>query len=386
MLGKRISLESHIFTLVLIMSFVGLLAVYSASSFKAELDHGASDYYLLQNLYRIAAGLVVFVIATRISYKTWLRLSPFVLAICLVALVYLLVATDVAEIRGSKRWLSVWKLRLQPSDLSRIAMILFLSLSLGSRNLRGRREAKGFYLHLALIGLIALLVFKQPDVGSAAILVCIAVAMLFVAGERLRYLASIALIALPALLWFVYRSDGYQKVRIVDFYEAFMGGQVPWQVDQSLIAFGVGRFLGTGIGGSTQKYGFLPDAHTDFVYAIIGEEFGLAGTLFIVILFALLLWTGFRIMSAVSDVRAKLLTFGIVFGIALYAIINAGVVLNLLPTTGIPMPFLSYGGSAMLTNMFGMGVLVNISAQIQEERKRSPLLTRYQMRTLAKRR
>lgn len=375
--------DSSLFLAVLLLLAIGVVMVYSASSFKAQERYNDSHYFLKNHFYKVVIGLVLMLIVAKINYRFWLNLSPVLLFICSCTLIYILVSSNVTEIRGSKRWLNAGFFNFQPSDFARMGLILFLSLSLGHANLDRQKSLKSFALHMGIIACIVVPILCQPDIGSAILIAFIAITILFITGEKLRHLFVLALAAIPFLISFVMR-EGYQKIRILKFLAALKGEHVAWQTQQSLIAFGNGNILGLGLGSSRQKYHFLPDPFTDFIFAIVGEELGLIGTTMVLVLFVILIWSALRIAMRAPDFQGRILGIGITLNIAVYAFTNMGVVVNLLPTTGIPMPFLSYGGSALIVNLFGIGLLLNIAEQSRQESRIYPVGKYYHRRQSAR--
>lgn len=347
---------------VIILLILGVVLVYSASSFKAQESHGDSHHFLKNHLLRVAAGFLLMLLVARTNYRTWLNFAPVLLAAMVVVLIFMLISDNVPVVRGSKRWLMFGSFAFQTSDFARLALILFLSLSLGTTNYITPKSPQSFFFHLGVIACVALPVILQPDIGSALMIIFIALTLLFMAGERVRYLLVLAITSAPFFLLYLLR-HGYQKTRLLKFVQALKGESLDWQPLQSFIALGNGHVLGLGLGSSRQKYHFLPDPFTDFIYAILGEELGLIGTTLVLALFLVIVWSGFRIAKKAPDFQGKLLGLGLTINIAVYAAANMGVVVNLLPTTGVPMPFLSYGGSALLVNLFAVGVLLNIADQ-----------------------
>ncbi|NIR49466.1 putative lipid II flippase FtsW [candidate division KSB1 bacterium] len=364
----RFAFDSTLFIVVIVLLVFGVVMVYSASSFKAQEERGDNHFYLKNHFYKVGIAFLLMLVVAKIKYTFWLKMSPYILFLSFCALIFLLVSPTVEAIRGSRRWIILGPVQFQPSDFARMALVLFLSHSLGRNDFKTKEDDNHFYKMLAVVGLIALPVLLQPDIGTAGLLVLIAVTLIFLSGEKLRHLLLLPLISTPLFLLYLQHSD-YQRQRVLQYIASLKGEELSWQTQQSLIALGNGSFFGLGLGSGRQKYHFLPDPFTDFIYAIIGEEFGVLGTVAILALFAVLIWRGFKIALRALDSKARLLGVGIVLNIAVYVIANAGVVTNLLPTTGIPMPFLSYGGSALLVNLFGVGILLNISAQNRANRR-----------------
>ncbi len=372
MLGKDSKADSTLILAVALLLVMGVVLVYSASSFKAQESFGDGHYFLKNHLYRVILGILLMVIASQVNYRVWLNISPFVLGICCLILVYMLFADSVTAVRGSRRWLTVGFLTFQPSDFARAALILFLSLSLGASKRIAAKSLQSFLFHLGIISCVVLPIALQPDIGSALLTAFLALVLLFVAGERLRHLVMLAMTTAPLVLLYILR-EGYQRVRVMKYLSALRGDGLEWQAKQAFIALGHGGLFGVGLGGSRQKLHFLPDPFTDFIFGIVGEELGLIGTTAVIVLFMILIWSGFRIVRQCDELAGKILAIGLVLNIGIYAAANMAVVVSLLPTTGIPMPFLSYGGSALLVNLFGVGVLLNIADQSHRAHELRPV-------------
>lgn len=264
-------------------------------------------------------------------------------------------------IRGSRRWLLLGPVQFQPSELAKFALIFYLAGNLTKPEVDPENFVDGVLPQLILIGAVVLTVAMEPDLGTALAIAAIALIMLFVAGAKLGHLFFIIFtgaLSAASLLWRV----AYQRGRVESFLETLLGDSEPaWQVRQSLISLGNGGLFGVGLGQSKQKLLFLPDPFTDFIMAIVGEELGLVGTLAVILLFFIVIWRGFHIAHRAPDRAGKLTAIGVTTAIGLYALVNTGVVIHILPTTGIPLPFISYGGSALIMNLIGIGVLLNIS-------------------------
>lgn len=379
---NKFDIHSPILLVVLMLLFTGVVMVYSASSFKAEELYGDSNFFLKAHFYKVLIGLVLMLIVANIPYKFWLKISPALMFLAVCLLLFLIFSPGTVQVRGSKRWLNFGLFQFQPSDFARIALILFLSYSLSLKKSLQSENYHRLLFHLLMTGIIIFPILIQPDVGTALIVSIIALSIIFVSGEKLRYLFGLVAVAVPSTFFFLMQSGGYQWGRIVKYWHSLQGTEIAWQTQQSLIAFGNGHLAGLGLGSGKQKYHFLPDPFTDFIYSIVGEELGLIGAVLILILFCILIWYGFKIATNSSEKQGKLLAFGIIFNIAVYAFTNAGVVLNLLPTTGIPMPFMSYGGSALLTNLFLMGILLNLSSENRKKKRLVPVKNHFQRKVV----
>ncbi|MDZ7301566.1 MAG: putative lipid II flippase FtsW [candidate division KSB1 bacterium] len=365
--------------IVMILLLFSISFVYTASSTRAERLHDDSAFFLKRQLLRVAIALAIMFLIMRVDYHRILRYSPPAYWIALALLVFLLFAPASWVIRGSRRWLMLGPVQFQPSELAKFALIFYLAGNLTKTEIDIENFVDGLLPQLILIGAVVLAVVMEPDMGTALAIAAIAMIMLFVAGARLGHLFLIALggvLSAASLLWRI----AYQRGRVESFIEAMLGDAEPvWQVRQALIGLGDGGLFGVGLGQSKQKLLFLPDPFTDFVLAIVGEELGLIGTLAIILLFFMIIWRGFHIAHHAPDRCGKLTAIGVTTAIGLYALVNAGVVTHILPTTGIPLPFVSYGGSALIMNLFGIGVLLNISQFVKE-----PLRSRAQMVPLAR--
>ena len=361
---SHFKLDYTIFSTVVALLMLGIAMVYSASSFKAAETYEDSRFFLKSHVLKVLIGFVLMLIVARVDYRFWLKVAPVFLVLSFCALVYVVVSPDIEAIRGSKRWLTLGPLQFQPSELARISLVLFLSAMAGRIIFKRSLPERHLGLSLGALAIIIVPILLQPDLGTALLTAAIAMALIFVSGQKLRYLFLLTAASVPAGLMML-MSSGYQKHRITQYLASLRGEEISWQTKQSLIALGNGGFLGLGLGGSKQKFHFLPDPFTDFIYAIVGEELGILGTILVLALFFILIWRGLELATKAPDFAGKLLGIGLTLNIAVYVFANAGVVLNLLPTTGIPMPLMSYGGTALILNLFGIGILLNIASQVR---------------------
>jgi cell division protein FtsW len=293
------------------------------------------------------------VVVMNIDYHRLQRIAPWLLLAAYGALLAVVLPGIGKEVRGARSWSGF--IPIQPSELARFAMVLYLSVFLAKRPNTDSFRKCVLPCFVFILG-AASLVLLQPDLGSAVVIVLIGLVTLYAAGTRLLHLSSIIGFGVAAAVVCMLRNP-YQIARIL----GFLGQGARYQINQSLIALGTGGFLGKGLGGSMQKYLFLPDPHTDFVFSIYGEETGFVGALFLISLFVFLLLRGLKIATNAPDRFGLLLAIGMVASIGVFFAVNIGVVTGLLPTTGLPLPFISYGGSALLVNAVSVGVLLNIS-------------------------
>ncbi len=350
--------------LALSLTAVGVVMVYSSSAILGITRYQDPDHFLVRQLARAALGVAALLLCSRIDLRRLERSAPWLLGFAAALLVAVIVAGRVAN--GASRWLSLGMFSIQPADLARMAAVVFLAWWLKRRPPAEHGLARGVLLPLAIVALLAGLIYLQPNLSSATLLALTGLAMLFLAGARLTHLSvpvGLSLVALAVAL----KTHPYQMVRWRTFVEFAVSNSLDargagWQLDQSLIAIGSGGWLGRGLGGGLQKYLFLPEAHTDFIFSILAEEAGFVGATALLLLFGLLLWRGMRTAARAPDGFSALLAAGITLQFGLYAVFNLAVATGLAPTTGLPLPFVSYGGSALLANLAAAGVLYRISA------------------------
>ena len=364
--GQRMEQRSGHFDYLLLFSVLGLLAigtlvVFSASAPTAYHTLHNPYYYLERQIMWAILGLIVLAVASRYDYWRYQKwaLPLFVVAVVLLGLV--LVPHIGISINGSRRWLGAGPLQLQPSELAKIGMIFFFSRLFSLHQDRLSDFWRGVMPHLGMAVAVFGLVLAEPDLGTTMAIAGTFFVMLFVAGARKRHMGVLFGSGLP-VLGAAIALEPYRLQRIVAFTD-------PWKhplgegfhTIQALLALGSGGVLGLGLGYSRQALGFLPESFTDFIFAVLGEELGLVGTLTVVILFMIVAWRGYRIAMRAPDLFSSLLATGFTTMIAIQAAINMGVVTATLPVTGITLPFISYGGSSLVLSLAGVGVLLNIS-------------------------
>lgn len=348
---------------VLLLAVIGTAAVYSASYFKAREDHGNSHYFLGKQLLRLALGIVLLLIFMHTDYHVLQKFAPIILLITFFVLVYVLIGGNLYK--GSRRSISLFGFVFQPSEFAKYALVLFLSTFLVKKGDRLKNFNDGLMPTLVIVALIVVPILLEPDLGTGVIIFLICFIVIFVAGASLYHLAGLSFTTVT-IVAFLLTVFPYQKARLFKFVDSVRGTiDPPWQVTQSLISFGNGGLWGVGLGNSRQKLHFLPQPFTDFIFSIIGEEVGLIGCTVLLVLIVIFIWRGLWIALHAIDKQGQLLAVGITASIVVYAFFNAGIALNLLPITGITMPFISYGGSSLVVHLAAMGILLNISAQIR---------------------
>jgi len=340
---------------------VGLVMVLSASSVEAYEMYGSSFLFFLRQVAYAALGGLALLVTSRMRFHAWERLCVPLLAVTIALLVVVLIPGIGTVAGGSARWLQLGPLTIQPSELAKLAVIAFTAALL-SKRWRRLRDPKQLMLPLLpLVGVLCGLILLQPDMGTAMIIVGSVFVLLFAAGARLRHLAlgGGVLGVLGFALMYV---EGYRWARFISFLNPWADPQGNgYQTIQSLIALTSGGPFGLGLGASRQKWDYVPNAHTDFIFSIIGEELGLLGAMLVLVLFGVLVYAGIRIALRAPDGFGRLLAAGITGWFAIQAVTNLGAVTGLLPITGVPLPFVSFGGSALVVSLGAVGILVSIA-------------------------
>ena len=348
---------------IAVLNVVGVVMVLSASSVASLTDYGSPWYFFFRQIMWTALGLGAFVFAVRFDYQRWRSLIRPLLIVSAVLLVAVLVPGIGVYVSGSRRWLGAGMFRFQPSELAKLALLLFAAdlVSRRSRELHDwRRVVRPVVL---VLGLFTALVMKEPDLGSAMVLALVVLAVLLAGGVRKRHLAVVFGLGLTAVTVLAI-AEPYRRARMLTFLDPFAdSSNAGYQISQSLIALGSGGFTGVGLGAGRAKWNFLPNAHTDFIFAIIGEELGLIGCFLVMGLFIAFAVLGARAALRAPDRFGALVAAGATVWVVGQAIVNIGAVVGLLPVTGIPLPFVSFGGSALITTMLASGILVNVARQ-----------------------
>jgi cell division protein FtsW len=369
---RRLENDRWLFVVTLVLCLFGAVMILSASAVTAEHQYGHSSIFLLRQAACLVIGLLGMFVLMRTDYRKLREPAVVYPAVCVVLL--MLVGTlFLDKSHATHRWIRYGPVGIQPSELAKLAVILYLAwfLDLRRRGKAGMEFCKEDFLHTILpaagpvlfcVGLILL----QPDLGTSVEIVLFATAILYVAGLSWKWIAAGALTAIPAL-YLLITQVAYRQARLLAFLDPGSDPQgAGFQLLQSLIAVGSGGFTGVGLMESKQKLFYLPEAHTDFIYAVISEELGFIGATIVIALFLVYGWRGMRAAFAAPDGFGRLLALGITAMVLSQALINFAVVLGMVPTKGIPLPFISYGGSSLLIMLLATGVLLNISQQAAE--------------------
>uniref|UniRef100_A0A7V4GA88 Probable peptidoglycan glycosyltransferase FtsW n=1 Tax=Desulfobacca acetoxidans TaxID=60893 RepID=A0A7V4GA88_9BACT len=342
---------------------LGLTMVFISSTVMADYQYQDPYFFVKRQFFYALAGVGVLVLGRTIDYHAYKRWTYVFLGLAVVGLVLVFVPGIGAKVRGAARWVRLGPLTLQPSEFAKLAMVIFLAYSLARKQEKMKYFAIGFLPHMMVAGVFIALIGKEPDFGTAVTLALIVFTMLLVGGTRLTYiLLSLGLGSFGAAIMVM--RDPKKFSRILSFLDPWKyGNDVGYQLKQSLLAIGAGGFFGMGPGQSRAKLFYLPDAHTDFILAIFSEELGFVGVILILALFTLMVYRGLLVALRAPDAFGSYLALGLTLLIGLPAGINMGVVSGILPTKGLSLPFLSYGGSSLLVNLLAVGILLNISSQ-----------------------
>jgi cell division protein FtsW len=363
-MAKRVSVDRWLFTVTMLLVFVGLVMVFSASAVMARERFGSPYAFLSKQLIWAVAGLVAMVIAMGVDYRRY-KHPALVFSLMGFTTLLLISVFFLDRSHNTHRWIHAGGFSFQPSELAKPVLILFLAYFLESRT-KTMDDVRNTLLPAAVPVLVFLgLIVLQPDLGTAIACAGIAACILYVAGMRMRYFAySFAASLVP--LYFLIFQVSFRRARILAFLNPYADSQkTGFHIIQSLIAVGTGGVTGTGLMEGKQKLFYLPEPHTDFIFAVTAEELGLVGAMFVVALFAIFLWRGMRASWRTEDVFGRYLAVGITCMVVLQAFINISVVLGLLPTKGIPLPLVSYGGSSLFVTLACVGVLLNITKQAE---------------------
>ncbi len=367
---KTLSYDPLLLFAALSLVGLGLVMVYSASAITAQDKLGDSFYFLKRQAMAAGLGVVAMAVAMKLGYRRMARLAYPLLLVSVVLLVLVLIPGLGTKVGGAKRWLRLPGLSLQPAEVVKLAWVIYLSYSLAKKREKVKSFSVGFVPHLGVAGLLVLLCMLEPDFGSSVALIFLMFVLLFAAGAKLTYLVGLVLAAIP-FAWTAIASSAYRMTRITAFLDPWANRKGSgYQVAESLMSIGSGGVTGLGLGDGRQKLFFLPEAHTDFIVSIIGEELGLLGIGALIALYGIVIWRGVRASLAATEAFGTYLALGITSLVAFQAITNMAVAMGLVPTKGLTLPFVSYGGSSLVVLMGATGLLLSISASAEGGKKR----------------
>ncbi|MEW6547386.1 MAG: putative lipid II flippase FtsW [Bacillota bacterium] len=350
-----------LFLAVVCLVTLGIVMVASSSAAKSLETLGDRFYYLKRQAVWAVLGLVGALFTSRLKYWHWISLARPALVVTIILLVLVLIPGVGRTSREAQRWLGYGSLAFQPSEMAKVTITIFAAYHLSRREGIARDFWRGVVPLLFWIGLAAALILEQPDLGTAVTVGGTLFLALITAGARLSHVVLLGAAAVPVTFWAIFAEE-YRRRRFLAFLDPWADPQGSgFHIIQALYALGCGRLFGVGLGQSRQKLWYLPEEHTDFIFAIIGEELGVIGAVTVVALFFLFTWRGFRAAMHAPDTFSSLLAAGLTGMIALQAVVNIGVVTAMLPVTGIPLPFISYGGSSLVFSLAAAGIVLNVS-------------------------
>ncbi|MGZ3444454.1 MAG: putative lipid II flippase FtsW [Myxococcaceae bacterium] len=368
----RLAVDPVLLGAVVALVSLGLVMVYSASAVTAAEKQGNGFYFLERQLLAAGVGLVAMATAVRVGYRRLARLAYPMLLLSIVLLVMVLVPGVGTVVGGARRWLRLPGLSLQPAEIAKFTWVVYLAYSLAKKREKVATFSIGFLPHLLLAGLLVVLCMAEPDFGSSVELLVLLFILLFAAGTKLSYLVGSVLLAMPLAYGAIAHSP-YRLKRITAFLDPWAHRHdIGYQVAQSLISVGSGGFFGLGLGESRQKLFFLPEAHTDFIFSIIGEELGLLGAVATIVLYGIVVWRGTRAALRASETFGTYLGLGLTAMLGFQAAVNMSVAMGMLPTKGLTLPFISYGGCSLVISMAAAGVLLSLSASSAPLRNPGP--------------
>ena len=360
----KINIEYYfIFVIVFILSIIGIVMVSSSSIAVGDRYFNDPYWFIRRQIVWWIISFIVFIILSKINYRFYSKISIFFILISIGLLALVLIPGLSSVVGGSRRWLNLFFFNIQPSEIAKIALIVFVCDSLNKKYKENSVFKNIIWPSFVVLLVVTLLIFLEPDFGTVVIIWIVIFLIFFIGNVRFPHMISLGLAGIAVLVAYMFMED-YRRERIFAFFNktADTGG-VNFQVNQSLIALGSGNIIGLGLGNSIQKYSYLPEAHTDFIFAILGEEFGMVGTLVVIALFLLLAFIGIRICLKTEDYFGRTLAGAITGLIIAQSVLNIAVVIGLMPVTGLTLPFISSGGSSLLVNMACAGILLNISRQ-----------------------
>ena len=359
--------DVYLFFTTLLLLLVGVIMIFSASAIFSEANYNDTYYFLKREVVFIGLGLILLFVTKTIPYKLYLGWIYPILGLTLFCMLLTFVPGLSHAAKGATRWISLFGFTLQPSEFAKLSVVVFTAYMISKKEDSITQFTKGILPVISIAGVFLVLILAQRDLGSVLVLSAVIFIMLFAAGARLRFLFGLLLLISPGIYFFVF-SVSFRRQRILAFLDPWKYQQdFGYQIIQSFLAFNSGGITGVGLGEGKQKLFYLPEAHTDFIFSVLGEEFGMIGVTIVAILFLFLVFRGLKIALKTNDTFGMMLALGLTCLLGLEAFINFGVVMGLLPTKGLALPFISYGGSSLLASMLAIGIILNVSTHTGEE-------------------
>jgi cell division protein FtsW len=354
------------FAVIALLSF-GVVMVYSSSAVSAYVNFNDSYYFLKRQIIWVTLGVAAMLLTLNMDYHVWRKYATPTLILTIVLLILVLIPGLGKVVNGARRWLGFGSLYLQPSEIAKLSMVLFSSASLARNQDKIASFIKGVVPQLLILLVVFGLILKEPDLGTALAIGGTIFMLLFTAGAKLSHLTSLGIVGVTGIIAAIIL-EPYRLKRLLAFSDPWADPlNTGYHIIQSLYALGSGGLFGVGLGRSREKFLYLPEPHTDFIFAILGEELGLIGTVTVILLFFLFAWRGFKIAIAAPDIYGSMLAAGLTTMIIMQALMNIAVVTASMPVTGIPLPFISFGGSALIFTLLGVGILLNISRYVHDK-------------------
>ena len=355
------NIRTSIFLVIAILLAIGAIMVYSSSAIYAYENIGDSLFFFKRHVLFMALGAAAALFFMSFDYRRLRVYSRHIALLVILLLMVVLVPFLGSEVGGARRWFRIWNFSFQPAEMAKLGLIIYLADFLSRKSSYINNFLHTLLPLLIVTGTVMGLILLQPDLGTVIVIGSFTLILLFCAGIRWAYIAALFVLSLPAFYLLIYKVP-YRWRRIKVFLNPWEDPRgTGFQIIQSFLALGSGGLFGVGLGMSKQKLFYLPEAHTDFIFSIIGEELGLMGSLSVTTLFIILIWQGMRIAFKAKDSFGKFLSLGVISMIALEVIINIGVTIGALPTKGLPLPFISYGGSALVFHMIAVALLLNVA-------------------------
>ena len=352
---RRRDFDYWILITILLLLTLGVSIVYSASSYYALRKFDNKEYFLMRQLTWAAVGIVAMLIFSRLDYRKIARLSPIMMLVSIILLILVIIPGIGSNINDSWRWFDFGFASFQPSEMAKLSVILFFSFSLSKKSDLLQSFWKGFVPYLCIIGIVDVLLMKEPHYSGTILISAVAVIIMFSAGAKMWHFMLVSLLVIPLGVYFAFSAE-YRLERILTFLDPFADPtDSGYQIVNSLYAIGSGGLFGKGIGQSVQKNLYIPEPHNDFIFSVLAEELGFLGAITVLLLFLVLIWRGIRVAMHAPDMLGSLIAVGITSLIAVQVIVNVAVVTSSMPVTGMPLPFFSYGGSSLAFLMVGVG-------------------------------
>ncbi|GMA99699.1 stage V sporulation protein E [Pelosinus sp. IPA-1] len=356
-----------LFFAVIALLIFGVVMVYSSSAVSAYVNFNDSYYFLKRQIIWVTLGVIAMLLTLNMDYHVWRKLATPILISTLILLILVLIPGLGKVVNGARRWLGFGSLYLQPSEIAKLSMVLFSSASLARNQEKITAFLKGLVPQLFILLVVFGLILKEPDLGTALAIGGTIFVLLFTAGAKLSHLGSLGSVGVVGIIAAIIL-EPYRLKRLLAFSDPWSDPlNTGYHIIQSLYALGSGGLFGVGLGRSREKFLYLPEPHTDFIFAILGEELGFIGTITVILLFFLFAWRGFKIAISAPDIYGSMLATGLTTMIVMQALMNISVVTASMPVTGIPLPFISFGGSALIFTLIGVGILLNISRYVQNK-------------------